>query len=228
MARDHARIRLDIWQDDDFRDLCSQSQWLYFFLLTSPSLSFAGVVDWRPARIADHTSEMCADDVEYAAAELEAGLFIIIDRDAEECLIRSFVKHDGLMKSPNMAKALGKDYTRTTSRTLRAVIVHQLLHLQDNDPDLKGWPAIDDDVLGRRSMSPEDAFALLPRNPSLNPSANPSANPFERGSVNPSATPLLLNSLPPVLPDSLTPFTSKPKAQRSTHQGHTDLGLEAS
>src|SRR5690606_7289371 len=65
VARDHARIRLDIWADDDFGSLTSSAQWLYLHLLSSPTLSFAGVADWRPARIAGRTAELTADDVEF-------------------------------------------------------------------------------------------------------------------------------------------------------------------
>ena len=100
MARDHARIRLDIWADEDWRDLPSLPQWLYLHLLSSPSLSFCGVTDWRPARIAALALDLQASDVEYAASWLEDGRFILADRETEEVLVRSFIKHDGLVKSP--------------------------------------------------------------------------------------------------------------------------------
>lgn len=211
MSRDHARIRLDIWSDDDWRDLTSSGQWLYLHLLTSPRLSFCGVVDWRPARIAAHTAELTAADVETFAAELEDGRYVVIDRESEECLIRSFVKHDGLMKSPNMAKALVKDHAAIGSAILRAVVVHQLARLREKAPDLKGWPATEA-LLAKRSMSPADAFESLPPNPSRNPSVNPSANPSGEGSGNPSATPFLPSSLPPSLPNSSSSSVGKPSS----------------
>lgn len=203
MARDHARIRLDIWNDDDWRDLTSSGQWLYMFLLTQPSLTFAGVADWRPARIAAHTAELTGADVETFAAELEHGRFILVDRRSEEVLIRSFVKHDGLMRSPNMAVALAKDHGRIGSSVLRAVIVDQLHTLRDAKPTLKGWakPEVGT-LLEKRSMTFEEGFAALPDNPSANPSGNPSG----KGSGNPSATPFLPNSLPPGLLSSSSPL----------------------
>lgn len=229
MARDHARIRLDIWADDNWRDLTSCGQWLYLHLLTSPNLSFAGVVDWRPARIAAHTAELSGADVEAFAAELEAGEYVIVDRHSEEVLIRSFVKHDGLMKSPNMAKALVKDHAAIGSSVLRAVVVDQLARLRERQPNLKGWSVVEP-LLGKRSMTPADAFAALPRNPSGNPSTNPSTNPSGNpsgdpsadpsgnGSPNPSATPFLPSSLPPgLLPKSKTHVGTSPE--------RPDLGL---
>jgi hypothetical protein len=173
MARDHARIRVDIWADEDWRDLPSISQWLYLCLLSSPSLNFCGVTDWRPARIAALNAEMKADDVEYAAAWLEAGEFLVIDRDTEEALIRSWVKHDGLVSSPNMSKAMVKAHAAIGSGILRAVVVDQLERLKQANPKLAGWQHLQG-VLRKRSLTVPEAFQKLPGNPSIKGSANPS------------------------------------------------------
>jgi hypothetical protein len=173
MARDHARIRLDIWADEDWRDLPSLPQWLYLHLLSAPSLSFCGVTDWRPARIAALAVDLSASDVEYAAAWLEAWQFLIIDRETEEALIRSWVKHDGLLASPNMTKAMVKAHGAIGSGILRAVIVDQLERLKQNSPGLAGWKHIGT-VLRKRSLTVDEAFLKLPPNPSIKGSANPS------------------------------------------------------
>lgn len=173
MARDHGRIRLDIWSDEDWRDLPSISQWLYMHLLSSPSLNFCGVTDWRPARIAAVASELQADDVEYAAAWLEAGEFLVIDRQTEEALVRSWIKHDGLMASPNMAKAMVKAHASIGSGILRAVVVDQLERLKQSTPGMTGWKFAEG-VLRRRSMTVSEAFHKLLPNPSIKGSTNPS------------------------------------------------------
>lgn len=223
MARDHARIRLDIWNDDDWRALSSSGQWLYMCLLSQPSLSFAGVADWRPPRLASMTRELTGDDVEAFAAELEQERFILVDRRSEEVLIRSWVKHDGLMASPNMAVALTKDHAEIGSTPLRGVIVDQLQTLRAANPDLKGWskPQVQK-LLEKRSMTFAEGFdSVLPNpsgnplsNPLVNPSGRPSGNPLGKGSSNPSATPLLPNSLTPELPSSSS-------AGLSSHQSAT-------
>ena len=173
MARDHARIRIDIWADDDWRDLPSLPQWLYLHLLTSPALNFCGVTDWRPARIAALAAELTGDDVEYAAAWLEAGEFVVIDRASEEVLIRSWVKHDGLVSSPNMTKAMAKAHAAIGSSIIRAVVVDQLERLRQSQPTLTGWKHLGD-VLRKRSLTVQEAFLKLPPNPSVKGSANPS------------------------------------------------------
>jgi hypothetical protein len=142
-------------------------------LLSSPSLNFCGVTDWRPARIAALNAEMRADDVEYAAAWLEAGEFLVVDRDTEEALIRSWVKHDGLVSSPNMSKAMVKAHAAIGSGVLRAVVVDQLERLRQVNPKLSGWKHLDG-ILRKRSLTVQEAFLKLPPNPSVNGSANPS------------------------------------------------------
>lgn len=176
MARDHARIRLDIWADDDFRDLPSLAQWLYLHLLTSQSLSFCGVTDWRPARIAAIAADLSASDVEYAAAFLEEGQYVVIDRETEEALIRSFVKHDGLLRSPNVTKAMVKAHAEIGSSILRAVLVGQLIRLREKGSPDAGWKVVGT-LLDKRSMTVEEALAVLPPNPSVNPSDKGSGNP---------------------------------------------------
>src|SRR5690606_16035121 len=87
VAREHAQIRLDLWNDDDFRVLTRAAQLLYIQLLTSATLNYAGVADWRPKRIAPLSGDGTASAVEDAAQELEQGLFIVTDTDTEEVLI---------------------------------------------------------------------------------------------------------------------------------------------
>jgi len=45
MAREFAKIKASIWQDDDFRALPVEAQHLYFVVLTDPDLSYCGVAD---------------------------------------------------------------------------------------------------------------------------------------------------------------------------------------
>lgn len=206
MARDHARIRLDIWNDDDFLALTSGAQRLYLYLLSASSLSFAGVADWRPGRIAAKCSDWSASDVEVFAAELIEGEFILVDAPTEEVMVRSFVKHDGLMKSPNMAAAFCKALSAVASPVLRAVVVDQLKRLHEAVPDLKGWGRPDvKKALARRAMSfpqgvetlretlPQTLRVTLPEtlpNDESKGSDDPSANP----SVTPNSLLLTPNS----------------------------------
>jgi hypothetical protein len=189
MARTHAAIRLDIWGDDDWRNLSMSAQYLYLHLLASPTLNYAGVADWRPARIAGMSGGTPREVIKAAAVELEAALFIIVDDETEEVLIRSFLKHDGLLQKPNVAKAMVKAYTKTVSSTLRGVIVFELNRLADRFPEWQAFALREvRDVMGKGSV-----------------------NPFEKGSVKGSqsdASLLTPNSLLPT-PDSTHLATSE-------------------
>jgi hypothetical protein len=175
MARDHARLALAIWDDDDFRGLSGNAQHLYLILLMHPDLSYCGVTDWRPAKLAGMVADWTADTVREAAVELIDRLYIVVDEDTEEVLVRSFVRHDGLMKQPKMATAMSSAYAVVGSVPLRQVIVWELRRLHEEDPDINGWHS-------------EKATALLDR-PSVNPSTYPCGNPTGKGSGNPTANP---------------------------------------
>ena len=170
MARDHARIRLDIWTDEDYTDLPSTSQWLYERLLTHGGLAYCGVVEWRPKRLAQSAADLRESDIEMFAAPLEEGHFLIIDRDTEECLVRSFVKHDGLMDKWNLAAAVARSFTAVSSKALRGVIAHELKRLRETEPDYRGWTRPDvQKVLRRVAITPSDARAMTLPNPTVRP-----------------------------------------------------------
>lgn len=158
MPSDHARIRRDIWADTDWRRLSVGEQWLYLHLLSSPTLSLCGVADWRPARIAKMAAGTSADDVVTFSAGLIDKEFVLPDFEAEEIAIRSWVKHDGLMRSPNVAKALRSAWDGTASEPIRGLIVGQLRRLYDNDPTLAGWDHIGD-MLDKGSLTFAEALA---------------------------------------------------------------------
>lgn len=182
MANDYAPIRRDLWADEDFGDLPALAQWLYLHVVTSPSLSYCGVSDWRPARIAARTSDLDAGDVERIALDLEVNAYLVIDRDTEEALVRSWVKHDGLMGKWNMAAAMARTYAEVVSRPLRGVIVHELKALRDDEPDLRGWAREDvERVLRKPSLDPTEARGTLLPNPTLRLAERSTDRPTEWG-----------------------------------------------
>lgn len=192
MARDHARIRLDIWVDEDFTDLSSSAQWLYLRLLSHEKLTYCGVIEWHPGRLAAFTADLSPSDVEMFAAELERGHFLIVDRNTDEALVRSFVKHDGLMDKWNLAAAVARTFTGISSKALRGVIAHELNRLQQDFPDYRGWTRPDvQKMLRREPITPADAAKMTPPNPtespkergSESPNDHPKESPKERGAA---------------------------------------------
>lgn len=139
MARDYAVIRNDIWNDDHWRKLTTRAQHLYLQLLTSSTLNYAGVADWRSARLAALSSDATRATVEDSADELARELFIVIDEETEEVLVRSFLKHDGLLHKPNVTKAMVSAFADVASARLRGVIVHELTRLHAKHPEWNGF-----------------------------------------------------------------------------------------
>lgn len=181
MSRLYAQIQLSIWDDEDFLDLSMPAQWLYFYLSTNTDLSYAGVMDWRLKKIRPKASALTLDVLEAAAAELIEAVYIVVDEDTEEVLVRSFMRADGLLKQKNMGAAVAKAYSSIASRHLRAVVVHELARLQSENPSWGSWDGLTD-VLTKRSTNP---FG----NPSGKGSGKGSPNPSGKGSTSPSADP---------------------------------------
>ncbi|RFZ11211.1 hypothetical protein DSM43518_02051 [Mycobacterium marinum] len=193
-GKDHARINLDIWGDEDWLDLTPPAQHLYFVLWTSPQLSYCGTGEWHPGKIAAKAKGWTADAVDAAGIELSRELFLLIDIPTEEFILRSWIKHDGLWKSPNMAVSMVNARADLASRTLRGVIVHEVSKLKERDPQRSSWEreAVAG-MLKQKAIDPStlDHYPGLnpPPNPTANPWVNPPPNPHAKGYSHPGANP---------------------------------------
>jgi len=196
LAREHARIQTAIWLDDDFLDLTPAAQHLYFVLTTQMNLSFCGVANWHSGRIAQLAASWTVVDVEKAAEELAERLYIIIDEDTGEVLVRSFIRNDGLLSSPNISKAMLRVFGDIGSRLIKHVIVFELNRLYNEQPLLKGWDVCGT-LLAKRSVDPKEVTPFAAKG---NPS-EPFQEPFQVEHTNPSPAPYSL--LP--APNSTTP-----------------------
>jgi len=187
MARDHARINLDLWGDDDWLDLTVDAQALYMMLYTSPGLSFCGAGEWNPAKLAQRAADWTVDRIEVAAAELSERLFLLIDSVTGEYLLRSWIKHDGLWRTPNMAVTVANARGDLGSRALRGVIVFEVSKLRAANPDSSSWerPAVQK-MLSQKAIDPA---GVGPRNPDPNGGVNPGSNPGSNPGANPYGHP---------------------------------------
>lgn len=207
MARTSSYFKTSIW-GDEFRALPVAAQHLYIAMWTSAGLSYAGVADWRPARLAKVASDLTPESVVEAGLILHHGLYIVVDEETEEVLIRTFIRNDGLMDQPNVAAAMVTDYHRIASPAIRGVIVFELQRLFGEAPELKGW---------RDAKTGKERASSLLGNPSVNPSINPSG----WGSGNPSPNPPELGNgtLPVTHAPLLTPNSVLPTPPPSSPSG---------
>ena len=187
MAREYAQIKFSIWNDDSFLDLTVDAQHLYFVLLTDPELSYAGTGNWHPGRVAAKAGDWTRARVERAAGLLIQSLYIVVDDDTGEFLIRTFVRNDSLMKQRNLGVSMAMARANVASRGIRAVIVHELQRLKDEQPELAGFkPEQVTEVLEMRG-TPAGEFPC--GNPYLDPGADPSVDPQADPSSDPTTDP---------------------------------------
>lgn len=138
MARDRANINTAVWTSEEFRDLPGDQQRLYFLLMTHPKLSYVGVVDWRPSRLAAMSADATAASIEETGKALEAARFVFIDEETEEVLVRSFMRHDGLLKQPKLSISMVNAYGDIASKMIREVVTYELQRLHAEFPE---WAA---------------------------------------------------------------------------------------
>ena len=220
--RNYAQLNIAIWNDDDFRALTPQAQHLYFLLLSHPTLSYCGVGDWRPARIARMASGWAAQDVEQAGAELIDRLFIVVDDDTEEFLVRTFVRNDPLMRQRNLGVSMARAFSLVASEGIRGVIVGELTRLAQARPDLKG---LDSDEVRQVLVKPSIDPSVYPCgnpwvDPSVKGSIDPKVDPSVRGQPNPKGDP----SIDPSVDPSPTPAPTPPPLQLRESLEETEDG----
>lgn len=175
MAREFAKVKSAIWQDDDFRSLPPLAQHLYFVILTDPELSYCGVADWRPRRMAPKSSGWTTDEIQNAGSILTEHKLLIVDEETEEVLVRSFLRHDGVMQHNKLCVSAATAFSAVASNTLRGVIVHELQRLQNEFPEWPSWERQQvQEVLKRNAVDPATATPLAnPLAPGLAPNLAP-------------------------------------------------------
>lgn len=153
MARSYAQIYLTIWNDPDFRDVSTDAQWLYFTMLTHPTLTSCGVMEWREPRLVAMNADMTIPRLQNAAWELGQKRLIVVDPETEEGLVRSFVRHDGILKSPNKTKALVREHAAIASLKIMEFVSVEVRRAISEDPELRG--AKEADPVAKQFMEPK-------------------------------------------------------------------------
>lgn len=134
MPRDRASISTNLWADQDWRDIPKSAKYLYMMLLSHPTLNYAGVADWRPARLAAMSPDDTVEDLPRDAEALQEARFIFADDETEEVLIRSFLRHDGLLKQPKLSISMVNAYGSIASKRICQIVTHELQRLHTEHP----------------------------------------------------------------------------------------------
>lgn len=161
MARDYTVVRVTIWNDPDFVARSTDAQWLYFALLTHPLIDSCGVVPWREAHLIKRSAGMTVERLRTAACELADAGLVAVDPDTEEALVRSFVRHDGVLKSPNMTKALVREHGAIASLTIKALVSREVRRATREHPEWKGI-GVAEPVAKQFPEADEQALPMVP------------------------------------------------------------------
>lgn len=164
MPRTHARLLVSVWKDVDWLALTSQQHDVYLALLTTHDLSWCGVAPLLPQRLVGWSSDLTERKVQAALdvlADPNAGRFLVVDRSTGEVLVRSYVRHDNLLKQPNVTKAMIRSLQNVRSPTLRDAVVAELGRAYKDEPEHNGWktmavcaPELFEEVLATPSGNP--------------------------------------------------------------------------
>ena len=138
MAR-HARVQVSIWDDADFLALRSSEQHAYLMLMSNKGLSRCGVITYIPSRFEHLAADLSVAKLKSAVSGLRASRFLVLDERTQELLVRTHVRHDGVLDRVNMGKACGTAFNAVVSDLIREAIGDELSRLMSDRPDLLGW-----------------------------------------------------------------------------------------
>lgn len=185
MARDYGKLFTRAWGDPDFRALTSEAQGLYQQLISQPDMSMAGVITSAPPRWAGQSSNGSVAKVEAALRELEQRSFIVRDDATMETLVRSYIRHDLMWRSPKSMIGIDSSVRAVLSSRLKAVIASELLRC-----DTASLSDKVSETTGRSTREVvEELISGLIRDFPDTPSDTPSGTPSHGGSrTSPTAT----------------------------------------
>lgn len=205
MARTYARIDVKRGNDDDWRALTLPQKAVYDFLLTNPKLSTCGALDVKLAVWCRYSPELDVDTLTALLEDLETAGMIAWDRDTDELLIRTFVRHDGVLQNRNLGRGMWAAWESIESDMLRSVLV-------DNLPTEAWEPRFQPPILAVQKRKQNHRSEPRFEPPSEPPHPHPQPHPasFIRGRSNETAAVAAVDNQP-------TGFATRLAAREQIH-----------
>lgn len=139
MSRQYGKTHIKRWNSPDWRALSPIAQWLYDALVSNANLSQCGSMFWHPKVMKKLAATLTLEVLESAMQELREGLFVVLDEEVDEVLIRSFIRNDVDVTNRNMMVSVIKAWDCIGSMNLKQVVIFELQRLRDEQPDLAIW-----------------------------------------------------------------------------------------
>jgi hypothetical protein len=174
VARSEARVLVDIWDDEDFLALSPAAQRMFLFLISQRDLEHTGVLALRERRWAKGARGMTSEDIVRDLKELALARFVLVDEEAEELLVRSFIRRDKVFKQPNVMRSAVERVSTIRSRRVREELLVELHRIVETEDMSESARAIVEEM--------REGLAKACGNPSRNPSTEGSTEASGNGS----------------------------------------------
>jgi hypothetical protein len=142
-------------------------------LVSQSNLDYAGLLPLTVNRWAKKAKDTTPEQVQAWLDELDDALYVVMDDDTAELLIRTFIRNDEVWKQPNVMVSAARCAVAAGSRRIRRHLATEAARML-LFPDLK--PGSARALAGMVEDLPEP-FPTPDENPSGDPSPNPSDNP---------------------------------------------------
>lgn len=180
MARSEARLSVDIWNDAEFLALDEGEQRAFMFVISQIDLAHDGVIPLRIPRWARKARNLTPEQLQQRVAGLAANRFVVVDYEAGELLVRSFIRRDKVYRQPNVLRAAADHLPLVESPLIRRELAIEIARIMTLDDVHKDCVPILEAMLAE--LAPDGIPPA--QNPQGNPSGNPSAGtPGERGEL---------------------------------------------
>lgn len=150
MGREFARYLTTNHHDPDWFEMTTTQHDVYMALVSSPNITWAGVVPYVPQAFAGLAKDLNEKKIVRVWRELEALNKLVIDESTGEVCARTFLRHDKVLSKPNIAIAFCKAFPLVRSAVIRRSITVEVtrLHREHGHEWAKSWDII-------REQSPE-------------------------------------------------------------------------
>jgi hypothetical protein len=143
MARSYATIDCGLAEDEDFAALSVGAKAIYHHLIEQRTILACGLLDLTLRRWANKLNATDRPHLAEWLNELQAADYILIDKDTEELLIRTFVKWDGGHKHKLRRMAVIESARMILSKRLLDALMIEFDKLgismdEESDPDGRG------------------------------------------------------------------------------------------
>lgn len=121
MARTEARIKTEIWRDEQFLALEPMPKLVYFTIISQPKLNNCGVIGYTPGAWANHIgiTKSAVHKAVQVLADPVMNEFVVLSEGTEELWVRTLAKHDQVIDKPYMICSMSKEFGTIQSDTIR-------------------------------------------------------------------------------------------------------------